>query len=803
MEPVRYLAWRQLRRRRWGALALVVLIGVLGGVTLAALIGARRNATAYHRLLVHARVWDVLVNPDLGAQSALNAAKVAALAQVRATSGMDGYAALPQGASLDNAGFEDTEVLALTNAAGLGGVFRPKVVAGRLPDPARADEVAVDPRYAARHNLHPGSTISLTLLNVASRDATHPETQNLPPMTVTGIILTPEEVSQAQGTDSARILLTPAFDAVHRSWMEYFGVLAWLKDPARDMAAFRSGVQALVPKETVDFQTQGSTTALAQQAIRPETVALVAFGLLAGAAALVIAAQMLVRRVSEDDDELALAAAGMTRLQRWGARMLEVTALAAGGATIAIAIAIAASGVFPVGPAATAEPSPGFHINVAWIVVGWLAIVALLLLAVAYPAWRASRLGVGESAAAVRRSRVVETLARSGAAPTAVVGVRMALETGRGRRSVPLRLSLLGSVVGIGLLVGAVVFGASLRNLLDRPDSYGWRWDATTAIDIGDPSQMPVAEHYIQTVSSRPDVQQAAVLENSTVALDNHSVAALGWRPLRGELAPTVLSGRLPTGPSEIAAGAKTLATTGHSVGDTVTLSGPAGSQRLEIVGEVIFPSIAKYSGADNADLGTGVLLNQQALDGIAPAPDEQHVVVTLAHGANPSDVLVNGFDDMNRQGNLTLSAQPQRPGAVVDLDRVRTVPLWLAVLFGVGGVLAITNLVGTAIARRRHDLALLKSLGFVRRQLHRAVAWHATTISLITVAVAIPLGIIAGRVAWRFLAHSLGVAPTVTIPVLLFVLIVPATILVANLAAAIPARMAARTSTALSLRSE
>jgi hypothetical protein len=379
----------------------------------------------------------------------------------------------------------------------------------------------------------------------------------------------------------------------------------------------------------------------------------------------------------------------------------------------------------------------------------------------------------------------------------------MALETGRGRRSVPLRLSLLGSVVGVGLLVGAVVFGASLRNLLDRPDSYGWRWDATTSIDIPDPSQTSTAEHYIQTVTGRPQVLQAAVLENSTVSVASHSVAALGWRPLRGELAPTLLSGRLPTGPAEMAVGAKTLAATGHSVGDTVTVSGPAGSQSLQIVGEVIFPSIAKYSGADNADLGTGVLLNQKALDEIAPAPDQQHVVVTLAKGANANDVLVGGFEDPSQQGGLTLLAQPQRPGAVVDLDQVRTVPLWLAVLFGVGGVLAITNLVGTAIARRRRDLALLKSLGFVRRQLHRVVAWHATTISIITVAVAIPLGIIAGRVAWRFLAHSLGVAPTVTVPILLFVLVVPATVLVANLAAAIPARMAARTSTAIALRSE
>src|SRR6188472_1623160 len=88
---------RRLTRRLAGAIVMLVLIGLLGGVALATVVGARRNATAYRRLLAYSRTYDVLVNPDLGSQSALDAAAVAKLPEVRAASRLDGYFAIPDG----------------------------------------------------------------------------------------------------------------------------------------------------------------------------------------------------------------------------------------------------------------------------------------------------------------------------------------------------------------------------------------------------------------------------------------------------------------------------------------------------------------------------------------------------------------------------------------------------------------------------------------------------------------------------------------------------------------------------------
>ncbi len=59
------------------------------------------------------------------------------------------------------------------------------------------------------------------------------------------------------------------------------------------------------------------------------------------------------------------------------------------------------------------------------------------------------------------------------------------------------------------------------------------------------------------------------------------------------------------------------------------------------------------------------------------------------------------------------------------------------------------------------------------------------------------------GRFAWNLFAEDLGVVPEPVVPAGSTLLIVPATLLLATLIAAIPGRMAARTQPALALRAE
>jgi ABC-type lipoprotein release transport system permease subunit len=61
----------------------------------------------------------------------------------------------------------------------------------------------------------------------------------------------------------------------------------------------------------------------------------------------------------------------------------------------------------------------------------------------------------------------------------------------------------------------------------------------------------------------------------------------------------------------------------------------------------------------------------------------------------------------------------------------------------------------------------------------------------------------VAGRWAWNLFADQLGVLPQPVTPALPLLLIAPATILIANLAALVPGRMAAETQPARVLRAE
>ena len=107
------------------------------------------------------------------------------------------------------------------------------------------------------------------------------------------------------------------------------------------------------------------------------------------------------------------------------------------------------------------------------------------------------------------------------------------------------------------------------------------------------------------------------------------------------------------------------------------------------------------------------------------------------------------------------------------------------------------------SVRRRRRDLALLKTLGFTERQLAATVAWHATTAVAIGVVLGVPLGIAVGRWLWDLFAQEINAVPSPTVPVLQIVVIALGALVLANIVAAIPGRLAARTPTALVLHAE
>jgi predicted lysophospholipase L1 biosynthesis ABC-type transport system permease subunit len=106
------------------------------------------------------------------------------------------------------------------------------------------------------------------------------------------------------------------------------------------------------------------------------------------------------------------------------------------------------------------------------------------------------------------------------------------------------------------------------------------------------------------------------------------------------------------------------------------------------------------------------------------------------------------------------------------------------------------------SVRRQRRDLALLKTLGFTARQLAATVASQASAIAAIAAVVGVPVGIAIGRQLWVLFARNINAVPEPTVPAAL-ILVAAGALILANLVAAIPERMAARTPAALVLRTE
>ena len=104
---------------------------------------------------------------------------------------------------------------------------------------------------------------------------------------------------------------------------------------------------------------------------------------------------------------------------------------------------------------------------------------------------------------------------------------------------------------------------------------------------------------------------------------------------------------------------------------------------------------------------------------------------------------------------------------------------------------------------QRRRDLALLKTVGFREVAVGRrcGVAGHGCRPRRHVVG--IPVGIVTGRWLWDLFARQIYAVPYPTFSVPSIALVALGTLILANVVAAVPARNAARTPTALMLRAE
>jgi hypothetical protein len=612
--------WLRLRadvRQRWRALAgLVVLLGLIGGVALTAAAGARRTDTAYPRLLQWASASQVAIIPQGsglgGYYDAL--AKLPQVAQM--TTAVLYQAALPGSRNLP------VNLMASPDG-GLGTrVDRVKVVRGAMFDPATPGVAVVDQQMAAREHLAPGDAVRVLAVPNDPKTGTPDFSKaTMLAFRVTGIVVFDDQVVSTASASAEPTVLVGARSAVavQAATPSYGDEAAVRLRPGASMSQFVAGADALAARYRhattgqVDAISMADQVSATERAIRPQATALAIFAALTGLIALAVIGQLLARQLTMDSGEFpVLRAIGVTRPALVALSLARLAMVTLCGAVLAVVVAVTASPLMPIGPARLAEPHPGMNVDPAIVGAG-AAIIALLPLAVlARAAWRtasvtrAPRLprgsgsqggppGSAGTAFPERPSRLPGLLDRAGSVPGGI-GIRMALEPGRGRTAVPVRSALAGTTVAVAAVVAATVFGTSLAGLVGTPRAYGQNWQERLDLGFGGVTAQLAA----QFLGSYPSVTGYAGGDYGMMTVNGTPVAAIGVDALHGSGYLTLLAGRAPAAPGEIALGARTMATAHVRLGQDVRVVishvsqvGPARSVTMRVVGEAIFPPSA------------------------------------------------------------------------------------------------------------------------------------------------------------------------------------------------------------------
>jgi hypothetical protein len=779
------------RWRSWCALGLTIGIGA--GLVLALAAGARRADTAAQRLSVATERADAYVDSGyFYNHSRINSAQIGRLPQVKIAGRRDELV-VDGRTRFGDVIWPDESPDSLTIYEPIGGaetrlLDRPVVREGRMPVSGHPDEVALDQQAARILGYGVGDTFALrfALISVVRRqDAHKPPIQfgfrKDPRRYGVGPLVRLHVVGVVRSLDDQGIWLSPGFYAAYdrgrlQAWVRedsftLRGGAAAVPDFRREVARIAGGSGFdLVPGSDAVASVRGPVgldTRMVWAIVAVGVIAMLALTgiFLARDAAGATRTWDVLRAVGVARDRIALAGAG------------QGLAVGLVAAAIATATAVALSPLFPIGLAGELEPSPGVSVDGAVLVSGAVGIIAFCSMLSALATWRTAgrraERHTGSSGPAARLP------ALSRLPVTAALGLRLG---GRSAFGAP----LAAITAAVAAIAAAAVVGASFTHLLRTPALYGQNWD----YEIGQGgAPQPGESRFLQ---SSPVVREySSAATETTLTIDGRStdVRAMGGR--RSTVTPTIISGRAPRTPGEVALSPRTMRLTHAHQGSLLTVARGARHVRMRVVGETLLPP------SDRSGLGDGAAVTLQGLHRLAPNSFPSVFRVRT----DPSVDAHSTLAALNRGPMVVFP--PARPSSITDALRSRTAMTAVVAIIVVLAVVVLIHTLISTIGTRRRDLATLKALGFTRPQLRKAVVWQALAVALAATVVGLPLGIASGRWIWTVICEDLEVIRVTVVPGIPLLMLIPAVLLVATLAAIAPSRRAARTPAAQALRVE
>jgi putative ABC transport system permease protein len=811
---LRIVALRELRSHWRGWLALVLLVGIGGGVVLSALAGARRTESAFPRLVADSSAADLAVvgQSAFGLAGAVDPAAVAELPEVEST-------------ALSNAIVVFTGRTSAGRRVGPGQLFpfttddrRPgreierwHLLEGRAANPDRVDEATATLALAEDLGVEVGDEIQLKfarpddfsplvsvllgepanrLRDVAGGDALALEDVARGPevrVRIVGIEASPAEFPPVSAIVAPPLHLTAAFYREHAAQTISSPILyVRLRNGSEDLPAFTEGVERLSGGNPVSFLgTLANKEVQVRRSSGVEATALRLLGGVVGLATAFVFAQAARRQLlASSRDGGTLRALGLTTRELTVVAVAEIAVVGVAGAVLAVAVAVALSPLTPIGLARFAETNPGVRIDSLVLGTGALLVVLATVLLGLPGVGRAVRVSRGrarENVALERPGRLVRFLSRTGAPPAMALGMGAAVGPGAAGSARAGSGNLLSIVLAVGLLVASAVFSTSLGHLVDTPQLYGWTWDVTE----GAPGLPDIRGPMEEALLSDDSISALASGTSTQAAAGDVRVDILGIDQTKGRIGPTMVEGRLPQSPEEAVVGSRTLRRVGSEVGGDLELTLGERTASYRVVGRAVFPDIGDAGG-----FGRGVLTTVEGTRRLLPSAPVNTFLLRFRDGVDVdrhAALVAGAFDPIP-------SRRPERPSDLENLARVDRVPGVLAAVLLTLALATLAHTLLSSLRRRRRHLATLVALGFVRRQLMASVLWQSVAEAAITLAVAVPLGIGLGRWAWRTFAEDLGVPSDPVVPVAGLLIAVPVALVAAVVVGIGPALLAART---------
>src|ERR1035438_1372983 len=426
-------------RIRWsGDVTIILLVGLLGGLSMASIAGARRTQSSFATLMARANSSQLfgltgVYNPTIGQigySASLNKRieHLRYVKDVKSLIDMNLIVLNAKGAvvpasegqsmtgSLNGEQFTQDSVL-ITN--------------GRLPNPKRINQFAMDSATTKQFGFHLGQVVTFVAFSnkeVGLLENLSPQAalKKLKPvlrfqatLVSTGAVqphdLLQDQVDQGNGSV---VLFTPALAKrlVNCCVNTSLAALQLVGGTAHQNQV-ESEIAKTLPKGLpYDFNTVSQIESTAAQTLRPESIALGVFGLIAALAMLVIAGQVISRRLRFNATDLTvLRALGATPSTTVVDGLVGIAMSIIAGSILAGIVAVVLSPLALLGPIRPYIPN---GVDVDWTIIGIGVVVTMLVfLSIAWPRIKPSGTGQPNQMGLDHYRRFVDTLLEAGIRP--------------------------------------------------------------------------------------------------------------------------------------------------------------------------------------------------------------------------------------------------------------------------------------------------------------------------------------------------------------------------------------------------